>query len=187
MLCLLWTVGIAAGLYKITKYSITSAAVLDEPRQWPKDAAIPLAMDRPTMLLSLHPHCACSRATLEELARLLAKLHASINVHILVYEPTAAPDSWAESDLTIRARSMPGVSVRSDVNGFESKRFRMSVSGHTVLYRPDGRLIFSGGITRARGHEGDNAGRRAIKALLSKGNADISGTPVFGCSISDLT
>jgi hypothetical protein len=53
-----------------------------------------------------------------------------------------------------------------------------------VLYGTDGRLLFRGGITGARGHEGDSAGRDAVVALISGGvsSAAVS-TPVFGCQI----
>jgi len=53
-----------------------------------------------------------------------------------------------------------------------------------LLYDISGRLVFDGGITSARGHQGDNAGRSAISALLT-GQHDVvvRATPVFGCLI----
>jgi hypothetical protein len=44
-------------------------------------------------------------------------------------------------------------------------------------------LIFSGGITAARAHPGDNAGRSALVALLNRAPADRAGTNVFGCPL----
>ncbi len=41
-----------------------------------------------------------------------------------------------------------------------------STSGQVLLYDPSGRLAFSGGITAARGHVGDNAGSDAIVGLV---------------------
>jgi len=136
------------------------------------------------MLLTLHPQCVCSRATLEELGRLLAQVSKPIHVEILLYQPESTGD-WGQTGLVAQARSIPGVVVRQDLNGNESKRFGMSVSGHAVLYSPDGRLLFSGGITRARGHSGDNTGRSAIVSLVSHGEPAARRTPVFGCSILD--
>ncbi len=46
-----------------------------------------------------------------------------------------------------------------------------------------GTLLFSGGITGARGHAGDNAGRAAIVALLNQLNPATTATNVFGCSL----
>jgi hypothetical protein len=183
VLCLVWSAAILFGLWQAAAYSNSSAEVLPQASQWPADTRIALAADRPTMLVALHPRCVCSRATLEELGRLLAQTPTPIRVEILLYQPDNAPGSWAESDLTARARSMPGVFVRADSKGLEAERFGISVSGHTALYGPDGRLLFSGGITWARGHAGDNAGRSAILSILSKGQSATSRTPVFGCSI----
>jgi hypothetical protein len=185
LLCLAWGVGIVAGLYKVTAYSNTAVQVLPQPRQWPDGTKVHLASDRPTMLVTLHPQCACSRATLEELTRLLAQIPSPLQVQVLLYKPDGISDPWAKSDLALKATSIPGVSVRADSNGLESQRFGMSVSGHTAVYAPDGRLLFSGGITRARGHIGDNAGRAAILSLLSNQQPSTSRTPVFGCSIRD--
>jgi hypothetical protein len=44
-------------------------------------------------------------------------------------------------------------------------------------------LLFAGGITAARGHAGDNAGRSAIETLLAGGRPGYDRTPVFGCPI----
>ena len=38
------------------------------------------------------------------------------------------------------------------------QRFGAETSGQTLLYDRDGRLLFSGGTTGSRGHDGDNAG-----------------------------
>ncbi|MGH9628150.1 MAG: hypothetical protein ACRD7E_07390, partial [Bryobacteraceae bacterium] len=78
------------------------------------------------MLLTLHPHCVCSRASLEELARLLAQIPTPIGVEVLLYQPDAVSGSWAQTDLVAQARSIPGVTVRPDPKGVESQRFGMS-------------------------------------------------------------
>jgi hypothetical protein len=54
-----------------------------------------------------------------------------------------------------------------------------------VLYNSDGQLLFSGGITGARGHEGDNAGEDLVIAGLNGQNVGFQHTPVFGCSLQD--
>ena len=60
--------------------------------------------------------------------------------------------------------------------------------GHQRLLRaPKGvwnsRLLFSGGITVARGHAGDNTGRGAIEELIDGETAVSRRTPVFGCAL----
>jgi hypothetical protein len=52
-----------------------------------------------------------------------------------------------------------------------------------LLYSQDGRLLFRGGTTRARGHVGTNVGRSSILALLRHATPAETETPVFGCSL----
>jgi hypothetical protein len=86
------------------------------------------------------------------------------------------------------------VTVVRDDDGREARRFGVEASGETLLYDADGSLLFSGGITAARGHAGDNAGRTELVSLLnhepsSRTNiVDRTGshrdaTSVFGCPL----
>jgi len=72
-----------------------------------------------------------------------------------------------------------------DENGAEAQRFQSKTSGQTVLYAPSGELLFHGGITIARGHEGDNPGVDVIESLLQHKDAApvAASTPVFGCEL----
>ena len=63
----------------------------------------------------------------------------------------------------------------------------METSGQTLLYDRRGSLIFSGGITSARGHRGANAGEAALVSLLASGRADRNATSVFGCPLFGAT
>ena len=63
-------------------------------------------------------------------------------------------------------------------------RVRVSAtSGHALLYDARSRLEFSGGITVARGHAGDNVGRSAIEALIAGDVTVLRQAPVFGCAL----
>ena len=84
--------------------------------------------------------------------------------------------------MPLAASTIPGVTIVRDDDGVEAARFHAS-SGATVLYDTQGRLLFSGGITSARGHEGDSAGLQRISSLLRTGKADRSDAPVYGCSM----
>jgi hypothetical protein len=70
-----------------------------------------------------------------------------------------------------------------DEGGREARRFGASVSGQTVVYDQGGRLRFAGGITGARGHAGDNAGRRQVMRQLASSAGAGGATPVFGCEL----
>ncbi len=167
------------------RYANAPEHTLPQPVRWPKQATLVLAEDRPTLVLALHPHCSCSRATLEELDRLLAHTSTPLQVEVLLYQPDRAANSWLHTDTVSRARLIPGISIQSDRNGLESARFGLSVSGQSALYSPEGRLLFSGGLTAARGHVGDNAGVSSIAALVAHHRPAAFHTAVFGCSIQD--
>jgi hypothetical protein len=50
---------------------------------------------------------------------------------------------------------------------------------------PDGKLAYSGGLTGARGHEGDNDGERAVLALAGGRVPPRNQEPVYGCSLEE--
>jgi hypothetical protein len=75
------------------------------------------------------------------------------------------------------------VTVHRDDDAAETRRFQSETSGQTILYAPDGRLLFQGGITQCRGHAGDNPGRSALVALLEHKTFSPVETPVFGCAL----
>ena len=182
LLCLLWGSGVLFGLYKAALYSATSGDSGYQPLEWPVTSSVAPAHDRPTLLITLHPRCVCSYATLEELTRLLAQIDTPIHVEILVYEPANA-SGWSSTALIAKARAIPGVAMRIDSAGTEAARFGMSISGHVALYAVNRQLLFSGGITPSRGHEGDNAGRSSIVSLLAGIRTETIRSYVFGCSI----
>jgi hypothetical protein len=102
---------------------------------------------------------------------------------VLFAKPPNLPRDWEQTDLWETAAAIPGVKVMRDDDGLEARRFHAATSGQTMLYDKKGNLLFSGGITGGRGHEGDNAGRSAIVSLLTTGKADDWETPVFGCAL----
>jgi hypothetical protein len=70
-----------------------------------------------------------------------------------------------------------------DANGAVARRFGVRVSGQTMLFDASGRLRFSGGITGARGHAGDNDGLRTLAAVVDAPLGSPRYTSVFGCFI----
>lgn len=133
----------------------------------------------------IHPQCSCTRASLEELKNILYSTHGAVSAWVVVLTPQGMGDEWARSGTWETAREMRGVTVVMDVDGTEADRFGALTSGHTVLYSPAGQLEFSGGITLARGHVGQNAGERRVINLVSTGKADSNGHEVYGCGLHD--
>jgi hypothetical protein len=97
--------------------------------------------------------------------------------------PKGFDDGWEQTDLWRKASGLPGVTVVRDDDGRVAQLFGAATSGQTLLYDPHGTLLFSGGITGARAHAGENAGRQAVVDLLNREPAARSATSVFGCPL----
>jgi hypothetical protein len=137
------------------------------------------------LVLFLHPRCPCSRATVSELERLAAECPNKFALRIVFVRPPSTPSGWEQTDLYRTAGSIPQSVVSIDENAVEARRFGAATSGQTLLYAVDGRLLFRGGITPSRGHEGDNSGRSALASLITTGHSTTTQTAVFGCSLLD--
>jgi hypothetical protein len=164
------------------RYSNTPGHAATPLTAWPDGAPVQPARGRSTLLMFAHPNCPCSRASIGELAIIMARSPEKLDAHVFFYFPLHESSAWARTDLWNTAQSIPGVHAIEDPGGAIALRFGAYTSGQTLLYNPAGKLVFNGGITAARGHSGDNNGRHAILALL-QGAPERSVTPVFGCSL----
>lgn len=179
----LWIAGISSGLALLWQYAAADGKAASAPVHWPLANKIPLSKDRATLLMTLHPHCPCSRATLGELAKLMSEAQGLLETQALFIRPPGVPVDWEKTDLWLQASRIPGVSVFSDEAGQEAQLFGAKTSGQALLYDKQGILLFSGGITGGRGHAGDNEGRATIVRLLRGAPSAKVQTPVYGCAL----
>lgn len=182
-----WVAAVGLGLKGLWNYESTPSRPAQPPANWPADTRLARQSGEPTLVLFAHPHCPCTRATVAELAKLMTDCHGKVTATVLLIRPAGLPKGWERTDLWNSAAAIPGVSVVTDDAGVESHRFGALTSGQTLLYGADGRLLFAGGITESRGHQGDNAGRSAITALVlgHQRPAQSASTPVYGCPLFD--
>jgi len=182
-----WSIAVLVCFGVLIQYSYAPGNPGEPLDQWPTATALDRSRDRATLLMFVHPHCPCSRASLEELGRLLARAGGLAETRVVFVRPGRFPSGWEETDLWSAAVAMPAVRVSVDVDGVEARRFGVATSGSTLLYDGSGNLLFRGGITGARGHAGDNAGKSAVLAGIRTGRPDLDQTSVFGCSLFDQT
>ena len=183
-LLIVWGVAITLGIGRLYRYSGTPGASFAQVSRWPAGLPLRRATRGVTIVMSLHPKCPCSRATIGELARVMT--HGEARVYVLFVRPQGVPLNWERTELWSAAAAIPGVFVVADDEGAMSRQLGAVTSGHTCAFDESGRLLFSGGITVARGHAGDNAGSSALIAILRDGRTDdrtIATSPVFGCSL----
>lgn len=182
-ICLVWIVAIIGGMRVLLRYETASGAEGDPPGGWPITSRIQRVAGLPTIVVMGHPKCPCTRATIGELALIMTRLHNQVHGVVVFVRPQGTPDGWDDTDLRRSAAAIPGVTVMTDLDEAEADLFNARVSGQTMLYDTSGKLLFSGGITAARGHSGDNAGRSSIILFVTEGAAKQNRTPVYGCAL----
>ncbi|MBC8106546.1 MAG: RedB protein [Anaerolineae bacterium] len=180
-----WAALVSAGIAGLARYSMTPGQAGRSPHDWPADVPFHPTDRELTLVVSIHPHCPCSRATLAELAKLTARHPGKISAFVLLTKPADTPGDWERGDAFDIARKIPITRVLTDQDGAWAKKFGAATSGQTFAFDASGRLRFSGGMTASRGHEGDNAGSDAIAALLLAGQPKTDRTPVFGCPLGE--
>ncbi|MGH7941332.1 MAG: hypothetical protein ACREFR_09700 [Limisphaerales bacterium] len=179
----LWLFAIGTATVSILDYENASGSVGSAPEQWVFGTPVPLDPTRDTLILFAHPRCPCTRATLEDLNRVLAQSNGRIAAHVLFFSPAHYPANWAHTELWRSAAAIPGVTVGEDTDNALAREYGAATSGYVLLYNPRGELLFRGGITGSGDHDGDNVAERAIISLATGGSATGTQTPVYGCSL----
>jgi hypothetical protein len=189
-LSLAWGTTIVCGLVLLLNYGTRPGLSPTPPGNWPADSALSFSETTPTVIMFTHPHCPCTRSSLAELERVISNCEDRAAFNVVAFEPIDAPDEWFNSPIAEKAQEILGHEVHWDADGCEARRFRVRTSGHVVAYGSDGQLIFSGGVTGSRGHEGSNSGRDKLTAQIQTSAVDDEQTgpssfPVYGCSLVD--
>ncbi|HEV7922156.1 MAG TPA: RedB protein [Thermoanaerobaculia bacterium] len=180
---MLWTATIAVAYREMRRFESTPGLPANAPRRFPPASALTRGAGQWTLVMLVHPHCSCSRASVQELAQIVEKAPHTMRTYVLVYRPRGVPAGWERSEVWAAAARLRGVQVVMDQDGREARRFGGFTSGQTFLFDGQGALRFAGGITSLRGHAGDNRGRQDVIRIASSGTGTAS-HPVFGCAIS---
>src|SRR4051812_19393355 len=94
---IVWLASIAAGGFSIYTYETSPGRQLEAPGDWPQSSAIARSRERPTMLVFVHPRCPCTRATIDELSRIVVENPQALYVKVLYYKPADADSAWDET------------------------------------------------------------------------------------------
>jgi hypothetical protein len=183
ILTAVWLGAAVFGLRVVWAYDNAPGVNARAPQRWPARSALAAASDRQTLVVFAHPQCPCSRASIGELAEVLARTQHQPRTYVVFLKPTGFADGWEKTGLWQTASGLPGVTVLRDDGGAEARAFGVETSGQTLLYDSRGALLFNGGITGSRGHAGDNAGRAALIALIGRAPTGRSDANVFGCPL----
>ncbi len=178
----IWAATVGAMYQTVRRFETTPGREAQALPSWPMKSRITPANDRWTLVMLIHPHCGCSRASVQELERIIELSGTSLQTYVLVYRPTDLRSGWEKTDVLDAASHLQRARVVMDPDGREARLFGGFTSGQTFLYDRDGRLRFSGGITSLRGHAGVNRGSMDVVDIVHS-RAQQGTHPVFGCAI----
>lgn len=185
-----WFALVAAGFGAMAAYSAKPGAVGDVPNTWPDNTPAGMTLDPggPTLVLAVHPRCPCTRATINELERAIAKAPSQPTIYALIFEPgpddpTHDDDAFARTNIARRLAKLPAVIMIPDPGAQIAARFGALTSGHTLAYTPEGALAYSGGLTPTRAHEGPNTGTASLIEIFNARESLASDAPVYGCPL----
>lgn len=137
-----------------------------------------------SVVVALHPGCACSSATIGELARIYHRVPEEIQITALILKHGTDDVSWTRpNDLATLANVKARILI--DTNGLLARRLGMAVSGQLHIYSPNGKLLYNGGITRGSGEIGDNLGEQSVMEIIHGSLARSESYPAYGCSLFD--
>jgi hypothetical protein len=177
-----WCLSVAAGFGGLMWYSQQPGDADAPPATWPSHSALPIAARQRILVMFVHPHCPCSRASLEELASIVDACPDPLQTLVVFVRPKSLDAGWESGRLWKQVAEIPSVQRLVDPAGREAELFGAKTSGQTYLYDASGKLHFSGGITAFRGHAGDNRGRQAVERVL-QGQPAKRTHCIYGCPL----
>lgn len=186
-----WLVATVAAL-ALSGYASRAGAAALAPATWPDASKLPRSRAQSTLVMIAHTRCACTRASLHELERLMARAGDGMTAFVVFVGPGDTPGARELLDVRDTARAIPNVRVFEDES--EARLFGAATSGQVLLYDEAGVLVFRGGITPARGHEGTSAGGEAVRRFMTARSVTRAeplaatsppASDVFGCALFD--
>ncbi len=183
-----WMAAVITGMILMARYQMTPAKDgAGIVVQWPAKTSVQRDSNRLTLIMALHPRCPCSRASVAELSSLVARANGRLTARVLFVQPKGASRDWVRGDLWDAAVAIPGVTVSIDADGKDAAAFGATTSGTVILIAETGKVLFNGGITDGRGHQGDNPGLLRILSLLHHAEPSVESAPVYGCRLNSTS
>ena len=176
---------IVSGSVKILDYSNRPGESGDVPERILKlnELENALSPSAPTLLLFLHPHCPCTKATIKNLDSVLNTSPDTVNFYAVAFCPLDETEQWVQSPIMNTLIEDLDAKVIIDHGSEISSAFGIKCSGHILLYSDRGELQFDGGITSSRGHEGYCLPQNDLQKILSNDAEQPVHWPVFGCPL----
>lgn len=179
-----WLLLAAAGFAVLFRYGATPGDAPAEVVQRPEAPELRWSTTGTTLVMFVHPLCGCTRASIHNLASILADSETVPTVNVVFTAPRKEFAAWSDTPLVRLAAELPGVHLVWDLDGKLTEKFHAQTSGWTMLFDEQGKTLFQGGITDSRGQEGCNTGSMLLHDRLANVSCKSAAYPVFGCPIS---
>ena len=146
-----WFVSVGTGLAWLMAYDNTPGTPPTRPRAGPLSSALARDAAGPTLVMLAHPRCDCTRASLGELAELLARAPQRPRTFVVFIRPGGVAAAGRRPARAIRRRGSPASPWFATTTATRRDRFGVWTSGQTLLYDRDGQLaVFGRHHRRAR-------------------------------------
>src|SRR5260370_432578 len=132
----LWLGAVAVGMVMLWQYSMSPGTPAKAPPTWPAQSKIPLSRDKLNLVMAVHPRCPCSRASIGEVAVLMARTGSRIAASVIFVRSSGLWLSAVCQSFTHRGHSSAMPEVK-EPNGSPTLRDRAE-----VLYQEMRRGIF---------------------------------------------
>jgi hypothetical protein len=130
----LWAVLVIFGTAAVARHDMQPGPQIAGAAEWPATSGVQRSASNLTLIMAVHPQCACSRASLNELAEIMSRAEGRLSATILFVAPIGATDAFVHGALWNQARQVPGVKVAIDPCGLKAAAFGAATSGQILLY-----------------------------------------------------
>src|SRR6185436_7239599 len=103
-----WALAVSCGMARLLRYTGTPGASANAPAQWPAEWSIRPASAGATLVVALQANCVCSRATIAELERVMARGGEGVHAFVLMQPATGAVQA-SQGELWQSAAEIPSV------------------------------------------------------------------------------
>ncbi|MBB3210076.1 hypothetical protein FHS27_005922 [Rhodopirellula rubra] len=124
---------------------------------------------------------------MRELEHIDAECERKVDLQFVFYCPDDEEVEWAKTNLWTHAARLSSHPIFIDRGGNEARLFGATTSGFVCLFSRDGKVLYAGGVTPSRGHEGDNKGRQTIRDVVLGRSVEHIRLPTYGCPIHEST
>jgi hypothetical protein len=150
---------------------------------WPSQSGLTQTPSKWSVVMAVHPMCPCTRASLTEFNELISRSNGRAEGLLLWLELPKGKSTPGLNAACDPSLSDPGIRDIADPEGLLAKAFGAETSGAVRIYDTAGELVFSGGITKARGQAGTGPAWIAAMKSIGGGAASPTAAPVFGCPL----